>query len=65
MRTEKNIYAVYKKDQLVTIGTCSECAEFLGVTKKYIRWMTTPSYQKKIAHDPSKYTTCIKLGADE
>ena len=65
MRTEKVQYYVYKKDQLVVFGTCSECAEFLGVSKKYIRWMCTPSYKKIVGDNAANRTICIRMEEED
>lgn len=39
----KGDYAVYRKDELLVMGSRKECAEYLGVQEEYIHWMTTPS----------------------
>jgi len=56
-------YAVYKGDDLLAIGTDKECAQELGVTPKYIRWMTTPAAKKRIQSkaDPEAATTAVKI----
>ncbi|MHA6258326.1 hypothetical protein ACXYMX_00305 [Sporosarcina sp. CAU 1771] len=40
-------YAIYKKGELVLMGSKKECAEYLGVTEQYIHWMTTPTGIKR------------------
>lgn len=37
------VYAVYKGDEMLCMGTKEECAEKMGVTAEYISWMTTPT----------------------
>lgn len=56
-------YAVYKGDQLIVIGTVSECAAEMGVTPKYIRWMTRPAYKRRLAKRkrPERATVAVKL----
>lgn len=44
-------------------GTAEECAEELGVSTDYIRWMITP-YGRKLTNSrkyPNKSTTAVKL----
>ena len=40
-------YAVYKGESLLAVGTAEECAEEMGVTLGYIRWLATPSAKKR------------------
>lgn len=44
------IYAVYKGEDLLVIGTAEECAEHLGVKPEYIGWLTTPSGKARQAN---------------
>ena len=50
MRKERklNQYALYKGDDFLFQGTAKECAEFLGVKRHTVYWMTTPSYHKRV-----------------
>lgn len=56
-------YAVYRGDYLVASGTAEECAQKLGVSKEYVRWLTTNSGKKRAASrkNPYKATTAVKL----
>lgn len=36
------VYAVYKGDELLALGTARECAERLGVREKTVRWLSYP-----------------------
>lgn len=60
-------YAVYKGDELLAMGTAKECAQELGVTAKYIKWMTTPSGIKIYNNrkHPEHCMTAVKLEDDE
>lgn len=60
-------FAVYKGDELISVGTAKECAEHMGVTPKYIRWMTTPTGQKRLASrkHPERCTYAVRLEDDE
>lgn len=48
MYRKENVYAVYKGDEFLDLGTAKELAERMGVTPKTIKFMTYPSYQKQI-----------------
>ncbi|WP_198033932.1 hypothetical protein [Marinilactibacillus sp. 15R] len=41
-------YAVYKKEDLLCIGTIEECAKQLGVKAKTIFFYGTPTYQNRV-----------------
>lgn len=60
-------YAVYKKGELVVIGTREECAEFLGVSEEYIHWMTTPTGIKRRSNrkNPEMAMAAVKLEDDD
>ncbi len=51
MYKAERIYGVYRGDEFLTVGTAKECADFLGVKEKTIRFMTTPSYAKRRKDD--------------
>ena len=36
------LYAVYRGDDLLVLGTVSECAELLGISEKTVRWLSCP-----------------------
>ena len=56
-------YAVYKGDSFICAGTINECAEYMGVLAKTIRFYTTPAYQRRIEKrkNARNYITVIKL----
>lgn len=41
-------YAVYKKEDLLCVGTIEECAKQLGVKAKTIFFYGTPTYQNRV-----------------
>jgi hypothetical protein len=41
------IYAVYKGDNFIFMGTKKECSEHLGVKEDTVYFYTTPTYQKR------------------
>ena len=59
-------YAVYKGDDLIVMGTANECADFMGVSPDYIKWMTTPTGKRRLASrkNPNKATTAVLLEVD-
>ena len=40
-------YALYKGDELITIGTIKEIAEEMGVQEHTIRFYQSPSYKRR------------------
>lgn len=44
---KEKYYAIYKADELVVLGTLSECAAFLNVKPDTIRFMTSPTHKKR------------------
>ncbi|WP_260632867.1 hypothetical protein [Paenibacillus xylanexedens] len=42
-------FAVYKGDIMLAMGTATECAEKLGVSEKYIYWLTMPTAKRRLA----------------
>jgi hypothetical protein len=44
---KENIYAIYKGDDFVYMGTKKECAEHLGVMPRTICFYTTPTYRSR------------------
>lgn len=43
-------YAVYKKDELLFIGTAKEAAEYFNVKEKTVYFWTTPSHHKRVKY---------------
>ena len=46
--SKENIYAVYKGDEFIDLGTKKELAKKLNIKPRSIGFMTTPSYKKRI-----------------
>lgn len=44
----RHIYALYKGEQNLMDGTLAEIAQRTGKTYNTLKWMTYPSYQKRI-----------------
>lgn len=45
------VYAIYKGDQFVTVGTVKECAEDLKLKEATIKWMSSPACHKRDVQD--------------
>ena len=41
------VYAIYKGDEFIMVGTAKECAARLKVQEDTIRWMTYPISKKR------------------
>lgn len=60
-------YAVYKGDSLVCIGTINECANYMDVLPKTVKFYLTPTYQKRLAKRKKarNYITVIKIDNED
>jgi len=62
----KGDFAIYRRGEILISGTAEECAAEMGVTVEYIKWMTTPSAQKRMAARKSELgTTAVKLDLED
>jgi len=41
------IYAMYKGDELLAMGTIKEIATEMGITVETVRYMTSPAHRKR------------------
>ena len=44
---EEKVYAIYKGDEFIDLGTKKELAERLGVKVRTIEYLLTPAYRRK------------------
>ncbi len=60
-------YAVYQGDDILVVGSIEECAEYLGVDTRTVRYYTTPAYHRKIAKRKrsKNVRTAIRLDDEE
>lgn len=58
--SKEKVYAIYKGDKFIDLGTKKELAKKLNVTPKTIYFYTTPTYQKRI-QDYSKRLIVIEI----
>ena len=56
MYRKENVYAVYKGDEFLDLGTAKELAERMGVRPETIKFMTYPSYQRQIERRKKSYS---------
>lgn len=50
----KRIYALYKGDDLICDGTIREISRKTGKTVDHLKWMTYPTYAKRIEGRPNR-----------
>lgn len=44
---KRQLYAIYKGDEFIDVGTADELAERHGVKVKTIQWMSSPAYHRR------------------
>ncbi|MGN7308960.1 hypothetical protein ACTHQ2_23750 [Bacillus subtilis] len=66
-RPMRNEYAIYRGEHLLAMGTAKDCANKLGVSERYIYWLTSPTAQRRIAtrKNPDKCIVGVSLNDDE
>ena len=67
MAKEKE-YAMYKGEKLLIIGTITEIAKHLGVTKKTVLYYQTPAHLKRMSKSHIgnyKVLVCLDRGDDD
>lgn len=55
-----NIYAIYRGDDFVTVGTSKEIMKELNISRKTLWFYTTPAYKKRCENSKKKIIA-IKL----
>ncbi|EOO22071.1 hypothetical protein ICM_06302 [Bacillus cereus BAG1X2-3] len=60
------VYAIYKGESLICIGTVKECAQHLRVLPKTVHYYKSPAYKKRVAirKNARNYLTVIALEED-
>lgn len=56
---EENIYALYRGEKFLAIGTKKELAELLNVKVETVSFYATPSYKKRTNQDKARRLVCI------
>ena len=59
-------YALYKGDKFIDIGTTDYLANLIGVTRKTIKWLASPSALKRRRKgEYSNTLMCVRLNMKE
>lgn len=59
------MFALYKGDEFIDLGTRQELAKKMGVTPKTISYLSTPARMRKIKDKENKSLIAIKIEDDE
>lgn len=54
MKTKLNVYAIYKNEDCVAIGTVPEIARILNIKEKTVRWYITKTARKIAETNPKR-----------
>ena len=60
-----NWYALYRGDELLTVGTIRFLANYLGVTEDSVRFYSTPVWKRRVNMDVAIYLIKIEEDEDE
>lgn len=60
---KNQVYALYRGDTFLEIGTIEEIADFLGLTVRSVRHYRTPSYRSRV--NDRKAMWLIEIEDDE
>ena len=55
------VYAVYKGDEFIYMGTKKECSEHLGVKRNTIAFYSSPTYQKRAKTEDNDRMIVIRV----
>lgn len=63
LKKERTEFVIYKKGEAVVEGSAKECAEYLGVSQKYIYYLASPAHEKRVSKfkDPENATIAVRL----
>ena len=64
MGRKKDIYALYKGDTFINLGTIEEIAKSENVKPRTIRYLQTPCYKKRFKEDDNNRKVLIKIERD-
>ena len=59
------VFALYRGDELLDVGTKRELAARHGVTREYIGYMSTPSHRKRIAGHEDTRVMAYRIDDEE
>lgn len=64
--SKKYEYALYKGDEFIDLGTKEYLSKLLGVTKKTIGWLASPSARKRRRKgEDSNSLLCVRIETDK
>jgi hypothetical protein len=60
-------YAIYKGDEFLCVGTAEECAKYLGILPRTVRYYSYEKYRKKVEKrkNPKNYIIAVKLDDED
>ena len=66
-KVDKNIYAIYRNDEMIFDGYAEECAEFMKIKLTSFYWYLTPTGQKRQENrvNKDKVFYIVDLGEDD
>lgn len=59
----RKLFAAYRGDEFLCVGTSAEVAEWLGVDVKTVRYMSTPAYRRRMG-DSTRRLVVEKVEVD-
>ncbi len=67
---KEKIFALYKGEKFIDIGTAKEIAKRRGVTPEFIKYLSTPANLKRIdtrknKNKPSNAMICVKVEEED
>lgn len=54
MKTKLNVYAIYRDEDCVAIGTVPEIARILNIKEKTVRWYITETARRIAKSNPNR-----------
>lgn len=63
--SKEKVYAIYKGDKFIDLGTKKELAEKLNVKPETIGFLTTPIYKKRRGKNIDNALIAIRIEDDE
>lgn len=63
--SKENIYALYKGDKFIDLGTKKELAEKMGYNPETIGYFASPTYYRKIAKRKNSSNSLIAIRIED
>lgn len=55
------VYAMYKGDECLAIGTSDDICEQMGIKKSWFHFMRTKTYAKRMENSKRAYRTIVRI----